>query len=129
MNKAIIQGNLGADPETKTFDNGDMVCKLRVATSRKWKDKETGEQKEKVTWHSVDVFGKQAESCAKYLSKGRAVLIEGEIDNRKVGEGDEARYYSSIRAAPFGVTFLGGGKGDERSETTSTSAGDTDIPF
>ena len=129
MNKAIIQGNLGADPETKTFDNGDMVCKLRIATSRKWKDKTTGELNEKTTWHQVDVFGKQAESCAKYLSKGRAVLVEGEIDNRKVGEGDDARYYSSIRADR--VHFLGGGKADggERSESTRTPTADDSTPF
>lgn len=123
MNLAIIQGNLGADPELKTFDNGNSVCKLRVATNRKWKDKETGELQEKVTWHQVDVFGKQAEHCNEYLSKGRSVLVEGEIDNRRVGEGDDAKFFSSIRANR--VHFLGGGKADgEASDKPKREAGE-----
>src|SRR5690606_4897500 len=83
INKVIIVGNLGADPETRTFSNGGKVCNLRVATSESWKDKNTGEKKEKSEWHSVALHGPVADVGEKYLRKGSKVYIEGKLTTRK----------------------------------------------
>jgi len=105
INKAIIGGNLGADPELRHTQSGTPVANLRVATTRKYKD-DQGELHEKTTWHRVAVWGPQAENCGKYLGKGSPVLIEGEITHEKYTdkEGVE-RTSSSIKANE--VTFLG----------------------
>lgn len=83
INKVIIVGNLGADPETRTFSNGGKVCNLRVATSESWKDKNTGEKKEKTEWHSIAMHGPLADIGEKYLRKGSKVYIEGKLQTRK----------------------------------------------
>lgn len=133
INIVTIVGRLGADPELKTFRNGGSVCKMRVATSRQWKDKETGEKKEATAWHSVDVFGPQAESCATYLKKGRQVGVVGSLEYSKVGEGSEAKFFTTIRADT--VQFLGS-KGDsparepgDDAETYVPTTKSDDIPF
>lgn len=84
INKVIIVGNLGADPEVRTFANGGKVCNLRIATSESWKDKNTGERKEKTEWHSVAIFQEGLAGVAeKYLRKGSQVYIEGKLQARK----------------------------------------------
>jgi len=83
INKVILIGNLGADPEVRTFQNGGKVCNLRIATSETWKDKQTGEQKDRTEWHKVAMFGRLAEIAAEYLRKGSQVYIEGKLRTRK----------------------------------------------
>lgn len=83
VNKVILIGNLGADPETRYMPSGSAVTNLRIATSETWKDKETGQPQEKTEWHSVAIFGKLAEIAGQYLRKGAKVYIEGSLRTRK----------------------------------------------
>jgi single-strand DNA-binding protein len=83
VNKVIVIGNLGQDPETRYMPSGSAVTNLRIATNESWKDKQTGEQKERTEWHSVAMFGKLAEIAAEYLRKGSQVYIEGKLRTRK----------------------------------------------
>jgi len=83
INKAILIGHLGADPETRYMPSGSAVTNLRLATTESWKDKETGEQQERTEWHNVAMFGRLAEIAAEYLRKGSQVYIEGRIRTRK----------------------------------------------
>ncbi len=84
LNRVILIGNLGADPETRNFNNGGQVCNLRIATSEKWKDKNTGENREKSEWHSVAIFQEGLiRICEQYLKKGSSVYIEGKLQTRK----------------------------------------------
>jgi single-strand DNA-binding protein len=83
VNKVILLGNLGRDPETRFMPNGGAVSNLAIATSETWKDKQTGEQKEKTEWHRVVMFGKLAEIAGEYLKKGSKVYIEGQLQTRK----------------------------------------------
>ena len=114
FNKAIIIGNLGADPEMSDV-NGTPKCKLRIATSRKWNDKQ-GNKQEKTQWHNVSVWGKQAETCAQFLSKGRQVAVEGEIEYSEYEKEGVKRYFTDIRATS--VTFLGGQNQDGGGQRT-----------
>lgn len=133
INNVTIVGRLGADPELKTFANGGSVCKMRVATSRKWKDKDTGEMREQTQWHSVDVFGPQSESCHKFLKKGRQVGVVGSVEYSKVGEGTDAKFFTTIRARD--VQFLGSGKDGGVASTSEpevyipSEQPNNDIPF
>jgi single-strand DNA-binding protein len=83
INKVILIGNLGADPETRYMPSGSAVTNLRIATSESWKDKESGEQQERTEWHTVAMFGRLAEISAEYLRKGSQVYIEGRLRTRK----------------------------------------------
>lgn len=83
VNKVILVGNLGKDPEVRFMPNGGAVANLTIATSDSWKDKQTGEQKEKTEWHRVAMFGKLAEIAGEYLKKGSKVYIEGQLQTRK----------------------------------------------
>ena len=83
VNKVIIVGNLGKDPEVKFMPSGEAVANITVATSESWKDKQTGEQKEKTEWHRVVMFGKLAEIASEYLKKGSKVYLEGKLQTRK----------------------------------------------
>jgi len=83
VNKVIIIGNLGADPETRAMPSGTTVANLRVATSESWRDKQTGEQQERTEWHRVALFGRLAEVAGEYLRKGSKVYIEGSLRTRK----------------------------------------------
>ena len=83
VNKVILVGNLGRDPETRYMPSGSAVTNLRVATSEQWKDKATGENQERTEWHSVAMFGRLAEVAAEYLRKGSKVYIEGKLRTRK----------------------------------------------
>jgi single-strand DNA-binding protein len=83
VNKVIIVGNLGRDPETRYMPSGSAVTNLRIATTESWKDKQSGEQQERTEWHSVAMFGRLAEIAAEYLRKGSQVYIEGKLRTRK----------------------------------------------
>src|SRR5262252_6263624 len=83
INKVILIGNLGADPETRAMPSGGTVANLRVATSESWRDKQSGEQQERTEWHRVALFGRLAEIAAEYLRKGSQVYIEGSLRTRK----------------------------------------------
>lgn len=107
MNKAIIIGNLGADPEIRYTASGSPVANLRVATNEKWTDK-SGAKQERTEWHRVVVFGPTADSCGKYLSKGRQVAIEGRIQTKEWKDKDGNKRYTTEIVA-HNVTFLSGG--------------------
>ncbi len=79
MNRVIIMGNLGQDPESRYMPSGSAVCNISVATSRKWKDKDSGEQQEETSWHRCVAFDKRAEAIAQYFKKGQKILIEGRL--------------------------------------------------
>src|SRR5271170_3137427 len=83
VNKVILIGNLGADPETRAMPSGTTVANLRIATSESWRDKQSGEQQERTEWHRVALFGRLAEIAAEYLKKGSQVYIEGSLRTRK----------------------------------------------
>ncbi|MGE3689846.1 MAG: single-stranded DNA-binding protein [Novosphingobium sp.] len=84
VNKVILIGNLGADPETRTFQNGGKVCNIRIATSESWKDRNTGEKQERTEWHSVAIFSEGLAGVAeRYLRKGSKVYVEGQLRTRK----------------------------------------------
>ena len=109
VNKVIIIGRLGADPEVKTVSGGQTVARLSVATSENWTDRE-GQKQERTEWHKVVVWGKLAELCGKYLSKGRQAYIEGRLQTRSwEDQQGQKRYATEIVANT--VQFLGGGAG------------------
>ena len=110
VNKAILVGHLGADPDMRYTPSGQGVCELRIATSESWNDK-NGQRQERTEWHRVVVWGKRAEVCSKYLAKGRQVFVEGRIQTRTYDDKDgNKRYITEIIAAD--VQFLGGGNRD-----------------
>lgn len=99
VNKTIILGNLGRDPETRYAPNGDAICNITVATTDSWKDKQTGEKKEQTEWHRIVFFGKLAEIAGQYLRKGSAVYVEGSLRTRKWQDKEgQDRYTTEIRA-------------------------------
>ena len=110
VNKVILVGNLGADPETRYMPNGDAVANIRLATTESWKDKASGEKKEITEWHRVVFYRKLAEIVGQYLKKGSAVYVEGRIRTRKWQdkEGQE-RYTTEIEASE--MQMLGGRSG------------------
>lgn len=141
VNKVILVGNLGADPELRYTPTSQPVCSLRVATTEKFKSKTKGDQ-EKTEWHRVSVWGKQGEACAQHLSKGRQVYIEGRLETRQWEKDGQKHYSTEINATS--VVFLGGdganGQTRARREPTqpqSTPAaepggplpGDDDVPW
>ena len=152
VNKVILIGNLGADPEVKYMPSGDAVASLRIATSEAWKDKSTGENVERTEWHRVVCFRRLGEIAGEYLKKGSKVYIEGKLQTRKwQGQDGQDRYTTEIVANEMQMLdSRGGGGGGMESAgfsqqnarqnakqpataTESTSAGfddfDDDIPF
>ena len=115
VNKVILIGNLGADPEVKTFQNGGKVCNLRIATSESWKDKNTGERQERTEWHSVAIFSEGLAGVAeRYLRKGSKIYIEGQLRTRKWQDQAGADRYSTevVLQGPGAVmTMLDGAPG------------------
>ena len=112
INKVILVGNLGQDPEIRYTADGRPIANFSIATSESWKDKNSGEKREKTEWHRVVVFGKLAEICGEYLSKGRQVYIEGKLQTRSWDDekSGQKRYMTEVNAQR--VIFLGGGRGD-----------------
>ncbi|MDY6856735.1 MAG: single-stranded DNA-binding protein [Thermodesulfobacteriota bacterium] len=130
VNKSIIVGRLGRDPELKYTSDGKAVANFSVATSEDWKDKNTGEKKERTEWHRIVVWGRLGEICGEYLRKGSQVCIEGRIQTRKWEdkEGNE-RYVTEIVAHT--MQMLGGGQERENppvQKEPEVKPGD-DIPF
>ncbi|MCQ0093073.1 single-stranded DNA-binding protein [Roseovarius sp. M141] len=120
VNKVIIIGNLGRDPEVRTFQNGGKVCNLRIATSETWKDKSTGERREKTEWHSIAIFQEGLVRIAEqYLRKGSKVYIEGQLQTRKwQDQSGQDRYSTEVVLQGFNGTLTmldgrseGGGSG------------------
>jgi single-strand DNA-binding protein len=158
VNKVILLGNLGRDPETRYTTGGDAVTNLNIATSEQWKDK-SGEKQERTEWHRVVLFGRQAEIAGEYLKKGRSVYIEGRLQTRKYTDKDGVEKYSTeivgdrmqlIGSGRDGggagggdVEFSAGGGAPARREPAAATAGggkgagakknvddfDDDIPF
>lgn len=122
VNKVIIVGRLGADPELKTLSAGNSVARLSVATSENWTDK-NGQKQERTEWHRISVWGKQAENCAKYLAKGRMVYVEGRLQTRKYEDQQGQTKYSTEIVAST-VQFLSSGAGGERGPSHEDAATD-----
>ena len=110
LNKAMIIGHLGADPEMRYTANGNAVTNFSVATSRKWTPKDGGEQREETEWHRVVAWNKLAEICAQYLTKGRLVFVEGRMQTRS-WDGDDGQKHYMAELIAENVKFLGGGNG------------------
>ncbi len=135
LNKAILIGNLGDDPEMRAMPGGENVANFSVATSESWKDKKTGEKKEKTEWHRVSFFGPLADVCSQYLRKGSKVYVEGRIQTRKWQDkqGND-RYTTEIVGRDMVMLGENQGKGaplPEKQEAPPQQSGgfDDDIPF
>ena len=149
VNKVILVGNLGADPETRYAPSGDAICNIRIATTDTWRDKTSGEKREATEWHRVVFFGKLAEIAGQYLKKGRSVYVEGRLQTRKWQDKEgRDQYTTEIRADQMQMI---GGQSDgaqqerqhpaQRQQQSSSSGGggqsggmgggdfDDDIPF
>jgi single-strand DNA-binding protein len=141
INKVILIGNLGRDPELRYTQNGQPVANFSLATSENWTDKSSGEKVEKTEWHRIVVWGRTAEHCSQYLAKGRTVYIEGRLQTRD-WEDKEGQKRSTTEINAQTVQFLGGPKGQGASDSDQSqgppqspmgssgppSAGD-DVPF
>lgn len=115
VNKVILVGNLGRDPEVRSFQNGGKVCNLRIATSENWKDRNTGERKERTEWHTVAIFSEPlARIAEQYLRKGSKVYIEGQLETRKwQDQSGQDRYSTEIVLRPYrGELTLLDGRGE-----------------
>ena len=150
VNKAILIGNLGRDPEMRYTPSGAAVCNFGIATTERWKNKENGQLEERTDWHNIVVWGKQAENCKEYLAKGRAVFVEGRLQTRSWDDKEGHKRYTTEVIAQT-VQFLtprgasgastqsmgssGGATGATQSEPASSDQGpppfdaDDDIPF
>lgn len=124
VNKVILVGNLGADPEVRYTQGGQAVANLRIATSEKWGDRD-GNRQERTEWHSVTVWGKQAEHCGQYLSKGRQVYVEGRLQSREYTDkdGNNRRAWDVVAQT---VQFLRGGDGERRGGGGRSQGGNSD---
>lgn len=134
VNKVILVGNLGRDPEVRTMNSGDKVVNLSVATSETWKDKTTGERKEKTEWHRVVVFNDNiAKVCENYLKKGSTVYIEGSLQTRKwTDQSGVEKYSTEIVLQRFNgvLTMLGGrSDGDRERQDERTGGGGNDDDY
>ena len=154
VNKVILIGNLGRDPEVRTFQNGGQVCNLRIATSENWKDRNTGERREKTEWHSVAIFSEPlARVAEQYLKKGSKVYLEGQLETRKwQDQSGNDRYSTEVVLRPYTSTLTmldgrgdnqggGGGEYDDRGDSYGGGGGggsqpapsnqdlDDEIPF
>ncbi|MEM6634985.1 MAG: single-stranded DNA-binding protein [Pseudomonadota bacterium] len=135
VNKVILVGNLGRDPEVRTFQNGGKVCNLRVATSERWRDRNTGENRERTEWHSVAIFSEPlARIAEQYLRKGSKVYLEGQLETRKwQDQSGQDRYSTEVVLRPYRgeLTLLdgrdgggaGAGFGDDRGGYSGASQG------
>ena len=142
VNKVIILGNLGMDPEVRSFPNGGKVCNLRIATSENWKDRNTGERREKTEWHSVAIFSEPLVRIAEqYLKKGSKVYIEGQLETRKwQDQSGQDRYTTEVVLRPYTSTltmldsrgdsssqggYIGGANEDNYSDDTNEISSNT----
>ena len=129
VNKVIIIGNLGRDPEVRTFQNGGKVCNLRIATSETWRDKQSGERKERTEWHSVAIMSEPLVRIAKqYLRKGSKVYLEGQLETRKwQDQSGQDKYSTEVVLRPYTSTLtMLDGKQDGQSGDREPSQGGYD---
>ena len=149
VNKVILVGNLGRDPEVRTMQNGGKVCNLSVATSERWRDRNSGEMQERTEWHRVVIFDeKLADVAEKYLQKGRKVFLEGQLQTRKwTDQSGQEKYTTEVVLQRFRSNLVlldgrgegggdyagggGGGYGQGAEQPAGSSGGDLDdeIPF
>lgn len=121
LNQVLLAGNVGADLEVKKV-NGKSVAKLRLATTERWTDKASGEKKEETQWHNVEAWGQQAEFAAKYLAKGRSVLVEGAIKYRTSTKGEVKSYFTDIVARRIQSLDRSGPNDDDAADDASRGA-------
>jgi len=128
VNKVILVGNLGRDPEVRTFQNGGKVCNLHIATSENWKDRNTGERREKTEWHSVAIFSEPlARIAEQYLKKGSKVYLEGQLETRKwQDQSGQDRYSTEVVLRPYDVAS---GDRQPRGGGPMGDIDDPEIPF
>lgn len=128
VNKVILVGNLGRDPEVRTFQNGGRVCNLRIATSETWRDKASGERRERTEWHNVVIFNENLLRVAEqYLRKGSKVYVEGQLETRKATDQSGAeRYFTEVVLRPFRgeLTILDSKGGSEAGDDYSSGGSD-----
>jgi single-strand DNA-binding protein len=131
VNKVTLIGHLGADPEMRVTPGGTTITSIRVATSEKWKDKNTGEPQERTEWHRVKFFGKLAEIAADYLKKGSAVYVEGKLQTQEYEKDGIKRWSTEIIAHEMQMLGSKPGAQDSRAANTKPSTDDLDdeIPF
>ena len=145
VNKVILVGNLGRDPEIRTMQNGDKVANLSLATSESWRDKSSGERKERTEWHRITIFNEAlVKVCENYLSKGSTIYVEGQLQTRKwTDQQGVEKFATEVILKPFNgvLTMLGGGarsgdneRRDQQSNTQSSGHRESydlndDIPF
>ena len=121
VNKVILVGNLGKDPETRYAPSGDAICNITLATTDSWKDKQTGEKKEATEWHRVVFFGKLAEIAGQHLKKGSQIYVEGSLRTRKwQDQNGQDRYTTEIRASEMKML---GGKDDSSAGSREGNTG------
>jgi single-strand DNA-binding protein len=140
VNKVILVGNLGRDPETRYMPNGDAVTNIAVATTESWKDKNTGEKKELTEWHRITFYRKLAEVVGQYTKKGSAIYVEGKLQTRKWTDKEGVERYTTEIIADS-MQMLGGGPQSQGSEQAASKPTgkqqfstpdhfiDTDVPF
>ena len=129
LNKVIIVGNLGQDPELKKLPSGSAVCNVSLATKETWKDKATGDKKEKTEWHRVVFFGRTAEVVAQYATKGRSILVEGRNETRKYTDKDGVERYVTEVIASEMTLMSGGREATPQPPPQQAKFEDEDIPF
>jgi len=132
VNKVILIGNLGKDPETRYLPSGEALTSFSIATSETWKDKTSGEKKEATEWHRISAFGKLAEICGEYLRKGSQVYIEGSLRTRKWQDKEgQDRYTTEVRADQMRMLGSRGGSeggGGGMREPAAASTGSSKAP-
>lgn len=130
VNKVTLLGNLGADPEVRTFQNGGKVCNLRIATSETWKDKNSGEKRERTEWHTVAIFSEPlARIAEQYLRKGSKLYLEGQLETRKwQDQSGQDRYSTEVVLRPFSsnLVLLGDNSQGGNSVQRDRAAGNVD---
>jgi single-strand DNA-binding protein len=127
VNKVILVGNLGRDPETRVFPDGGTICNITIATSRQWKDKTSGEKQEETEWHRVVFRDRLAEIAGEYLRKGRSVYVEGRLKTRKFNDKDGIEKYTTEVVATE-MQLLGSREGMGDGESRGGSAGSGGAP-
>lgn len=127
INKVILIGNLGADPEKRVTSTGQVVTNFNIATTDRWNDK-SGQRQERTEWHRIVVWGQQAENCAQYLSKGRPVYIEGSLRTRQWDDKDGNKRYTTEIVAQR-VQFLGSAGGNRSEAPTFDGGAANATPF
>ena len=127
LNKVMLIGRLGKDPEVRYTQSGTAVTNLRIATDESWTDKKTGKKEEKTEWHTIVLWGRQAEIANEYLSKGRLVYIEGKLETRKWQDKDgNDRYSTEVRG--FNMTMLESGRDQGGQRAAGPPSGQVDPP-